>query len=141
MLTAVLSISLYGRELLKATVKNGLNAYWYLFTATPIASYNMPDIPTMGSFHGAEVPFVFGDQFELSSDGERRLSAAMGCYWVNFAATGNPNNGPTQCAEQMLLPTWPTIGVDGVLMQMSNTTIEARAGVKQEQCDMFAHYS
>ena len=24
----------------------------------------------MGAFHGAEVPFVFGDGFELSSDGE-----------------------------------------------------------------------
>lgn len=39
------------------------------------------------------MPFVFGDVFELSSDGERHLSAAMGCYWTNFAATNNPNIG------------------------------------------------
>lgn len=29
--------------------------------------------------------------FELKSDGERALSRAMGCYWTNFATSGNPN--------------------------------------------------
>eukprot|EP00039_Didymoeca_costata_P011206 m.156343 g.156343 ORF g.156343 m.156343 type:complete len:71 (-) comp15098_c0_seq13:250-462(-) len=50
-------------------------------------------MPHVGSFHGAEVPFVFGDSFELSSDGERKLSNTMGCYWTNFATTGDPNKG------------------------------------------------
>lgn len=27
--------------------------------------------------------------------GERMLSQAMGCYWTNFAATGDPNQGPS----------------------------------------------
>ena len=55
---------------------------------------NMDDLPYMGSFHGAEVPFVFGYPAELSSAGERWLSKTMGCYWVNFASTGDPNFGP-----------------------------------------------
>ena len=46
-----------------------------------------------GAFHGAEVPFVFGDQFELTTEVERAASRAMGCWWTNFAATGNPNLG------------------------------------------------
>ena len=44
--------------------------YWYQFVATPIYSANMGGpslLRFMGSFHGAEVPFVFGDQFEVGA--------------------------------------------------------------------------
>ena len=42
---------------------------------------------------GAEVPFVFHDEFELVG-GELALSATMATFWTNFAATGDPNKGP-----------------------------------------------
>lgn len=94
------------REFLTTASLTGGNGFWYQFTATPIASLNMDRLPYMGSFHGAEVPFVFGFPAELSSDGERALSKAMGCYWVNFASTGNPNFGPASCGN---LPEWREI--------------------------------
>jgi carboxylesterase type B len=81
------------RELLNSAAANKGKAFWYYFTATPITSANMEGLQYYGAFHGAEVPFVFGDQFEISSDGERRLSLAMGCFWTNFAISGDPNTG------------------------------------------------
>ena len=42
---------------------------------------------------GAEVPFVFHDEFELVG-GELALSSTMATFWTNFAATGDPNKGP-----------------------------------------------
>lgn len=59
----------------------GGQAWWYSFQITPIFTYNFPtaSLPYYGAFHGAEVPFVFGVPAELSSDGERAASKAMGC--------------------------------------------------------------
>ena len=36
---------------------------------------------------------MFGDDFELITDGEKSLSKAMGCFWTNFAQSGDPNIG------------------------------------------------
>ncbi|KAH8075968.1 carboxylic ester hydrolase [Aureococcus anophagefferens] len=68
------------------------------------------DMQFLGSFHGAEVPFVFGDAFELRSDAEKKVAAAMGCYWTSFAATGDPNGAP--CAKD--LPAWPTAATNNL---------------------------
>eukprot|EP01052_Picozoa_sp_SAG31_P034254 SAG31_NODE_3977_length_3702_cov_1.536775_2_plen_282_part_00 len=43
-----------------------------------------------GAFHGAEVPFVLFDTFELSGS-EIETAATMATFWTNFAATGDPN--------------------------------------------------
>jgi hypothetical protein len=50
----------------------------------------------LGAFHGAEVPFVFNDGFELMG-GEHNLSDSMSTYWTNMASSGDPNTwqGPT----------------------------------------------
>eukprot|EP00035_Acanthoeca_spectabilis_P024071 m.452204 g.452204 ORF g.452204 m.452204 type:complete len:689 (+) comp20286_c0_seq1:60-2126(+) len=127
------------REFLTTASLTGGNGFWYQFTATPIASLNMDRLPYMGSFHGAEVPFVFGFPAELSSDGERALSKAMGCYWVNFASTGNPNFGPASCGN---LPEWREISTTegGVAIQFSNTSIKVVEKLYQPQCDLFAQY-
>jgi len=115
-----------------------VNAWWYYFTITPLFSENMPDLPSMGAFHGSEIPFVFGDQFELGSDGERQISRAMGCYWSNFAATGNPNQG--SCVAQLNLPAWPSVGANGDVIVFKNTTIETEPMFKKTICDTFAQF-
>lgn len=51
----------------------------------------MPALPEYGAFHGAEIPFVFGYPAELGTEAEVKLSKTMGCYWSNFAHTGDPN--------------------------------------------------
>ena len=60
---------------------------------------------------GCQVPFVFGDPFELLKPVERKVSQAMGCYWSNFAWNSNPNNstGRASLYSQNLcakLPSW-----------------------------------
>ena len=62
--------------------------------------FNMVNLPLYGAFHGAEIPFVFRDSFELNSTEERALSQSMSCYWRNFVHSGDPNTPPmagSQC--------------------------------------------
>jgi len=72
--------------------QNGSSVFHYYFTHTPTVSLNMQNLEMYGAFHGSEVPFVFGFPPELGTDAERFLSNAMGCYWSNFAHSGDPNN-------------------------------------------------
>ena len=88
------------------------------------------------------VPFVFGFPAELSSPGERHLSAAMGCYWTNFATTGNPNTGNTGCVQSLALPAWPALGGKGDALMFTNATngISVKSGLKAELCELFKLY-
>ena len=102
---------------------------------------------------GAEVPFVFGDPFELSSDAERNLSRNMGCFWVNFASTGNPNVGPCPINITSMMSTnydspginvdannpWPAFG-NGSAIAFGNTSISIRTGLKSHRCDLYRQY-
>ena len=53
------------------------------------------------AYHGAEIPYVFDthDAWLATASADRRLTAAMQQYWVNFAKNGNPNGAG--------LPEWP----------------------------------
>jgi len=126
------------RELLRASQGRGNNkTWWYYFTHTPNRSVNMGDLKYYGAFHGAEVPFVWGDSFELTGEKEVALSRAMGCYWINFAATGNPNEGPSGCSTAQSLPNWPVLG-SGDALEFAASGLRTRPSLKRDQCDMFA---
>lgn len=47
----------------------------------------------VGAYHGAEYSYVFGvhDSYMTTTPHDLELSAAMQRYWINFAATGDPN--------------------------------------------------
>jgi para-nitrobenzyl esterase len=70
-------------------------AYVYYF------DHRTPRSPD-GASHAAEIPFVFenlGGSAGAPTPAETALSDLMSAYWINFAATGDPNGAG--------LPTWP----------------------------------
>ena len=62
----------------------------------------------------------------------------MGCWWTNFAATGDPNRGPTGCAKE--LPNWAPVGSAGDTMVIANASLAMRPGLKRDACDAFAAF-
>ncbi len=61
-----------------------------------------PQHPEFGAFHTGEVPYIFRNLKKLERPWEpadRKLADIVSSYWVNFAATGDPNREG--------LPIWP----------------------------------
>ena len=82
--------------------------YTYRFTRNPPiprAEYpGGPNAASPGAWHGAEIVYALGNlktrEWPWTAE-DRALSELMSSYWINFAATGDPN-GPG-------LPKWPTL--------------------------------
>ena len=74
------------------------DSYWYYFErAIP-----WPEHPQFGSFHSAEVPYVFNNLSTFDrpwEDIDHQLADIVSTYWVNFATNGDPNGEG--------LPEWP----------------------------------
>jgi para-nitrobenzyl esterase len=92
------------RDAVAAQQAAGARGYLYRFSPGDVGLFKH-----LGSFHGLEVPFVFGNidmvGAAVGGAGFRDLaeqSARIQRYWTRFAATGNPNGGSD--------PTWPEFG-------------------------------
>ncbi len=114
-------------------------AYLYFFTRVPPAA----DAARFGAYHTAEIPYVFnnlggGGRYWFANrdygDADRQLSDMMAAYWVNFAATGNPNGDG--------LPTWPAYTrTDEAVLELGDV-VQLRQGVRAERLDFFdRHYA
>lgn len=92
----------------------GQNAYLYYFTHEP---HGTPGQRDLKATHTAEIPYVFNNlvpprvfpdssspELNAQDPKEVQLADEISDYWVNFAATGNPN-GPNGDG----LPEWPQI--------------------------------
>lgn len=85
----------------------GVPVYQYLFAQTP--AYKADDkfgpFPksAAGARHAGEIEYVFGTLKSQEgvpwTDGDFKVSEAMGTYWTNFVKSGNPNSSG--------LPEWP----------------------------------
>jgi len=85
----------------------------------------------IGAYHGAEYPYVFGvhDDYMTTTDRDLDLSTAMQKYWVNFAATGNPNGDG--------LPEWPMFKRPDALIQELGDEIRTIPAIEPEMCAAF----
>ena len=111
-------------------------AYLYFFSRIPPA----PDAELYGAYHTAEIPYVF-DNFGVSphpyanrdyTDTDRRLSDILASYWVNMAATGNPNSEG--------LPEWPAYDPEADAALHIGDTISVEQGIRKERLDFFDRF-
>ena len=93
--------------LAKEASKLNHNAWVYHFTRQREGEL----AATMGAYHGAELPYIFDthDDWLPTVEADHRLTNIMQTYWVNFAATGNPN--------QLDLPVWPNYSAENPSIQ------------------------
>lgn len=85
----------------------------------------------MGAFHGAEIPYVFGNSLgRLPSFGtEPELRTAIQGYWGTMAATGDPNGG-----ERIA---WPVYDMDEDGALVLDTETEFARGLSAEACNFW----
>ena len=112
------------------------SAYLYFFSRVPPAA----DADRYGAYHTAEIPYVF-DNFGVSphpyanrdyTDTDRRLSDILASYWVNMAATGDPNGEG--------LPDWPAYDPEADAALHIGDTIIVERGIRKERLDFFDRY-
>ena len=89
--------SLEMRTWARMVTASGMKAFLYQFTHVPPG----PESQARGAYHAAEIRYVFANLKNPAfafTDADRQLADAMSSYWVNFAATSDPNGKS--------LPTW-----------------------------------
>jgi para-nitrobenzyl esterase len=108
------------------------DAWLYHFTRVP----PIAESEIYGSHHGAEIVYVIGN-FHLASftpqPEDERLAETMSGYWINFAATGNPN-GPG-------LPEWPAYDIESEAFMEFGDTIQRGNRLLEKECDFFERYN
>ena len=98
----------------------------YFFTKTPPANGNQP---SRGAIHTAEIPYALGNPARNWTDADRALSETMTSYWVNFAASGNPNAKG--------LPVWPEFQSDRGRTMILGDRVESAEPLKADKIALF----
>jgi para-nitrobenzyl esterase len=102
----------------------GQKAYRYQFSLGTGQSF----LRALGAHHGAELAFVFQHPARPDDSGDVRTSRTLGHYWINFAATGNPNG-------EGLAP-WPAYKADSEEMIEFAQDVNVLKGYRNEQLDV-----
>jgi para-nitrobenzyl esterase len=101
--------------------------YAYLFERTP------PGSP-FGSYHTAEVPYVFGTFDKVSTrylEPDRRLSSLVMSYWTQFARSGDPNGDG--------LPPWPRLDEATKIMVLGENA-GARTALSEDRWEAYRSF-
>lgn len=105
-------------------------AYLYYFSRRPPG----PQSARLRAFHASDIAYVFGTfvwPFPWEET-DKKLSDAMTSYWVNFAATGNPNGGS--------LTKWPAYNAKDDQALEFGDQIAVRSEVNKAGLDFFDSY-
>ncbi len=124
-------------RLLEAMADDGHKAWFFRFDY-----HGMKMGKYLGSFHTAELPFLF-DAFDRAPSttfydedqaaDTRELTRIMQAYWTNFAKTGDPN-GPG-------LPEWAAFHNERQLIQVLDTDrVETAPAGVQQRCEFWDGY-
>ena len=110
----------------RASTAAGARAWLYYFTHEPPG----PARVYLKAYHAAEIPYAFGNIGpEEREAADRQLAETMSSYWLNFAATGDPNGGE--------LPAWPAYTPDGEGYLILGPTVEAASHLRAAQLDFW----
>lgn len=85
----------------------------------------------LGAFHGAELPFIFGNDLNrlgVQAPG-RPLQRAMQGYWTTFARTGDPNGGERA--------TWPRYQQAGDVVLRLDVPLGEETELRTQACDFW----
>lgn len=105
-------------------------AYMYYFSRRAPG----PQSAKLRAFHALEIAYVFGNfvwPFPWE-DTDKKLSDAITSYWVNFAASGNPNGAS--------LTKWPAYTAKDDQVLEFGDQIAVRSGVNKAGLDFFDSY-
>ena len=120
------------RTWVRAQTKSGkAPAYLYYFTRIP----PWAESSRYRAYHAAEIQYVFANLRPNRpwEDADRKLADVMSSYWVNFAATGNPNGKG--------LPQWPGYGAKADPLMEFGDQIELRHDVNKAALDFFDRFA
>jgi para-nitrobenzyl esterase len=108
----------------------GATVYLYAFESEPAGL--IPDSLMLGSFHSAELYFLFEteDMLGAAPDDQRDLVDAVQGYWTRFTATGDPNGDSD--------PTWPVYETASDEHMSLASPPTAGSGHRQARCDFWA---
>jgi para-nitrobenzyl esterase len=128
-----LHLTMLTRNLARAASGAQRPSVWrYVFTHR---YENNPGLNALRAFHGAEIPFVFGNlQTGLGgnpyspSDAEIALSNEIMGYWGRLAATGDPNGAGA-------VPWLPYDAGENIL-QLDDNIVTLAGGYRNAQCDL-----
>ncbi len=99
-LTSDLNFAHESRFAARAHTAAGQKAFRYQFSRGTKQGF----LQSLGAHHGAELGYLFQHVARRNDEGEKRIAHAIGRYWINFAATGNPNGAH--------VPEWPAYRAD-----------------------------
>jgi len=105
--------------------------YLYFFSRVPPG----PLAARMGAFHSAEIAYVFHNTHRPGrpwEETDHQLAETMSSYWVNFAATGDPNGKG--------LPAWPVFDPKKDIVMGFGNKVEAMPLPHTPELDFWESY-